>query len=274
MPGAPARLKAAESRNFAGVLDASADGAPSDELPSLGGASTAATDTGAAAMIIRTGAATVEVDTLEPTVTQLHRLAARLGGYIANSSVQGGRQQLRQATLELKIPARQFDELTSALGSIGKVEYVNVAAEDVGEEYTDVAARVTNAQRLEQRLIDLLASRTGKLQDILAVERELARVRETIERYEGRLRFLKTHAAMSTLSVTLHEPPLVTAHPGRNVITEAFIRAWRNFVALVAALIASLGVLVPLAAAVIAVGLGWQRFRGRGRRPRGDVVTS
>lgn len=274
MPNAPARLRAAaESRNFVKEPDASADGsAPADELPGLGGASTAASDTGTAAMIIRTGAATVEVDTLEPTMTQLRQLAARLGGYIANSTVQGGRQQLRQATLELKIPARQFDDLTSALGSIGKVEYVNVAAEDVGEEYTDVAARVTNAQRLEQRLIDLLASRTGKLQDVLAVERELARVRETIERYEGRLRFLKAHAAMSTLSVTLHEPPLITANPGRNVIVEAFVRAWRNFVALVAALIASLGVVVPLAAVVAAIGLGWRRFHGR--QPRGNVVVS
>lgn len=268
-----ARLKAGEMRNYAAPQEASADSRMSgDELPSLGGGATAATDTGAAAMIIRTGMATVEVDSLESTITQLHQLAARLGGYVANSSIQGGGQQLRQATLELKIPAQQFDNLTSALGSIGKVESVNVAAEDVGEEYTDIAARVTNAQRLEQRLIDLLASRTGKLQDVLAVEQELARVRETIERYEGRRRFLRAHAAMSTLSITVHEPPLITANPGRNVIVEAFVRAWRNFVALVAAFIASLGVLAPLAATAVAVGYGWRRFHGR--QPRGNVVTS
>src|SRR5205823_10851551 len=77
---------------------------------------------------------------------------------------------------------------------IGKLESVNVSAEDVGEEYVDVAARMANARRLESRLIDLLAARTGKLKDVLDVEQELARVREEIERYEGRLRYLKAHS--------------------------------------------------------------------------------
>ena len=73
-----------------------------------------------------------------------------------------------------------------------------MTAEDVGEEFVDVSARMENARRLEQRLVTLLASRTGKLSDVLAVERELARVREDIERYEGRLRYLRAHAATSS----------------------------------------------------------------------------
>jgi len=52
---------------------------------------------------------------------------------------------------------------------------VNVNAEDVGEEFTDVTARMGNARRLEARLIDLLATRTASLKDVLDVERELAR---------------------------------------------------------------------------------------------------
>src|SRR5207237_684198 len=81
---------------------------------------------------------------------------------------------------------------------IGKLESVNVNAEDVGEEFTDVTARMGNARRLESRLIDLLATRTGKLKDVLDVEQELARVREEIDRYEGRLRYLRAHAVLST----------------------------------------------------------------------------
>ena len=42
--------------------------------------------------------------------------------------------------------------------------------------YVDLTARAANVERLERRLIDLLARRTGKLEDVLAVERELARV--------------------------------------------------------------------------------------------------
>lgn len=100
---------------------------------------------GAPVMIIRTGNASVQVDSLDIAVGQLSQIAGRLGGYVANISIQAGRDQLRSATLELKIPAARFDEATAGLSGIGTVEYVNVAAQDVGEEFVDVAARVVNS---------------------------------------------------------------------------------------------------------------------------------
>jgi hypothetical protein len=201
-------------------------------------------------MVIRTGSASVEVDSLEPAMEGLHRLAQRVGGFVGNSTIQSGREQLRQATLEIKVPAARFEELTGGLAPLGRIEFVNVSVEDVGEEFADLTARVANSRRLEERLIDLLGSRTGRLQDVLAVERELARVREEIERQEGRLRYLKSRVALSTLSVTLHEPPpLVADRPGWNPLWEAMRQAWRNFVALLAGVIASLGFVVPVAAA-------------------------
>jgi hypothetical protein len=110
---------------------------------------------------------------------------------------------------------------------------------------------------------------------MLAVEREVARVREEIERYEGRLRFLRSRAAMSTLAVTVHEPaPLVATQPGRNPIAEAFRAAWRNFVAVVAGLIASLGVVVPLAALAGGLWLAARPYVRRRQPPAGDPPPS
>jgi hypothetical protein len=215
-------------------------------------------------MLIRTGNASIEVDKLDPAMVRVRQLAAQLGGYIANSSLSGGRDQVRSATLELKIPAARYDQAVGGLGDVGKVESVNTNAEDVGEEYVDITARVANAKRLEERLVGLLAARTGRLQDVLAVERELARVREEIERYEGRMRFLRTRAAVSTLSVTLHEPfPILGRTPGENPIVLAIRQAWRNFVGFVAWTIASLGVLIPVAAILAALVLVFRRVRRR-----------
>jgi hypothetical protein len=218
----------------------------------------------AGVMVIRTGQASVEVDSLEHSVAQLRQLAGRLGGYLANSSYQAGSAQYRSASIELRVPSQRFDELLSGMSPLGKVEYVNVTAEDVGEEYADVGARIANGKRLEARLIDLLANRTGKLQDILEVERELARVREEIERYEGRLRYLQAHASMSSLTVSVHEPlPIQGAYRGSPVIAEAFQRAWRNFVNLNASFIESLGVVLPLGliglAGVMTIRRWWRR---------------
>jgi hypothetical protein len=206
----------------------------------------------ASRLIVRTGQASIEVDSLESSMAELRRIVQRVGGFVADASVQSGRNQLRSATLQLKVPSSRFDDLTQGLEPLGRLQFVNVAAEDVSEEFVDLTARVANGRRLEDRLVELLRTRTGKLQDVLTVERELARVREEIERMEGRMRFLKTSAQLSTLSVNLFEPaPIVASHPGQSVIGEAFKTAWRNFVGVLAGAIASLGFVVPV------VVLGW-----------------
>lgn len=213
-------------------------------------------------LILRTGQASIEVDSLEPAMAALRTVVRRAGGFVADASIRSGRDQLRQATLELKVPSARFDELTEGLQPIGRLEFVNVSAEDVSEEFVDLTARVANGRRLEQRLVELLRTRTGKLQDVLSVERELARVREEIERLEGRLRYLRTSSQLSTLSVSLHEPlPIVASH-GSGPIAEAFRAAWRNFVGVLTATIASLGYLVPVLAfgwGVLAAARRWRK---------------
>jgi len=218
-------------------------------------------DADATAMIIRSGQASVEVDSLGLGLARVRELARRLGGLVANTSVQSGRDELPSATLELRIPAVRFDEALDGLAPMGRVESVDVSAQDVGEEFVDVSARLANARRLEERLITLLATRTGRLADVVSVERELARVREVIERYEGRVRFLRTHVAMSTLAITVHEPPPIASRPGAHPMRDAARLAWRNFVALVAGFVASLGILVPVGA-VAAIALVIARRRG------------
>jgi len=222
----------------------------------------AASDSVVSSMIIRTGQASVEVDSLERGIRAVRSLAGRVGGYIANSSIAEGTDQMHSATLEIKIPAPRFEDAIGGLQPIGHLESVSVNAEDVGEEFVDVAARAMNGHKLEQRLIDILGTRTGKLSDVLAVERELARVREDIERQEGRMRYLRTRAAMSTLSVTVHEKPPVVAGTGSlGMLAEAFRQSWRNFIGFVASAIAAMGTLLPLGA--IVATLGWLLWRGR-----------
>jgi len=216
-------------------------------------------------MIIRTGNATIKVDSLEPAVARLRALATSLGGYVGNTSVQTGADQLRSATVELKVPASRWPLLLAGIKPVGTLEAQNESAEDVGEEFVDVQARVANSRRLEERLIALLANRTGKLQDALQVERELARVREEIDRYEGRIRYLRSRTSISTMMVMLHEPaPVLGTRPGDSPIADAFRDAWRGFVRLVAFAIASLGVVVPVGV------VGWAVWRVMRRRRRDE----
>jgi hypothetical protein len=214
-------------------------------------------------MIIRTGQVSVQVDSLERAIRLITELAGKVGGFIANTSMQTGEGAQRTATLELKLPADRYPGALDQLNAVGKIVSATSNAQDVGEEFVDVSARVTNAKRLEERLLNLLATRTGKLEDVLSVERELARVREEIERYEGRIRYLKAQVAMSTLTITAFEPGPIVGNPGSNVIVEAFKQSWRNLVNATAVVIAGAGALIPVAMVGALVFLGYRRFRRR-----------
>ena len=59
----------------------------------------------------------------------------------------------------------------------------------------------------------------------------------------------------------MHEPIPVVGHAGSSVMGEAFKQAWRNFVALAALCVRSLGIVVPLGLAMLAAWLLVKRRR-------------
>jgi hypothetical protein len=198
------------------------------------------------AMLIRNGQASVEVTHLNDAMTKVRQTASQLGGFVANMNIVGGREEHRSAQIELRIPSAQFDAAVVALSALGKVESVSASVQDAGDEYVDLGARAANARHMEARLVEMLARRTGKLSEALTVEQELRRVREEIERYDARLKWLERKAALSSLQLTLHEPVSVLDQRGPSPIAEAFAEAWRRAVGVLAWCIASLGLIVPL----------------------------
>jgi hypothetical protein len=222
-------------------------------------------------MLVRQGQASLEVKRLDDAVSRVRQGAAQLGGFVANATIRGGRDETRAATLEVRVPSAQFDALVGSLNGLGRLESVQAIAQDVGDEYVDLSARAVNARRLEARLIEMLASRTGKLSDVLTMEQELARVREEIERYEGRLRHLDRTSTLSTLTISLHEPLPLLERPHPNPIAEALGDAGDRALGVAAWCIAALGILVPVGALVFGgvLALRWGK-----RRLDRAVVTS
>ena len=207
----------------------------------------------AGAMLVRHGEASVEVRHVDDAVARMRQAAAQFGGFVANTAVRSGKDEQQSASLEVRVPTAQFDGLLAALHTLGKVERITAGAEDVGEEYVDLGARAANARRVEARLIEMLGTRTGKLSDVLTVEQELARVRQEIERHDARLRWLERRAALSSLTVALHEPVGLIDRPSPGPIVEAIGLAWQRTLGIIAWCIASLGILVPLG---VLVGVG------------------
>ncbi len=156
--------------------------------------------------LIRSANVGMRVKRLQTAVAQVRQLAIRQGGFVSesNESIQEG--QTPVANLTLRIPAARFDHVLGGLTQITDADVLSqsTASEDVSLEYVDTQSRVRNLKREEARLLKLL-ERSGKLADILTVERELSRVRQEIEQAEGRVRQLSRQVALATITVSLTE---------------------------------------------------------------------
>ena len=210
-------------------------------------------------MVIRTGNASLQVESLDAGMAAIRDAAARLDGYVANLSMQSGARQVRRASVQVKVPAHSFEDLVTAVEPLGTLEGLQVGAQDVSEEFVDIQARVVNDKRMEERLLGLLDTRAGDLGEVLTLERELARIRAQIEQREGRLRYLQERSRLSTLTLDLYEPgPLLTGTAGPGPIVRAVRQAWRNLVEIIAGMIAFTGTLVPFAFLAL---IGWALVR-------------
>ncbi|MCU0373650.1 MAG: DUF4349 domain-containing protein [Ignavibacteria bacterium] len=156
-------------------------------------------------MIIRTGTMNLEVEKFEEAERILTETVKRLGGYVANSSLNQYQNGKKYGTLVLKVPAVKFDELVSEAGKNGKVMSQNVASNDITEEFVDLESRLKTQKELEQRLIKILNEKASRLAEVIEVEEKLASVRQKIENIEGRMKLLKSQSDYSTLTVTISE---------------------------------------------------------------------
>ena len=138
--------------------------------------------------IISTGNITVEVDDVESSVMAVEAIVDGMGGYVEVLSRSGG-DDFSRASLTIRVPQGQFASAYDRIRDLGEVLNEHQGSEDVSEQFIDLEARLNSALREEQSYLSLLG-RTSNVGEVLAIERELARVRADIERYQGQLDFL------------------------------------------------------------------------------------
>jgi hypothetical protein len=125
----------------------------------------------------------------------IEELAREMNGYV---------EQVNNDGIMIRIPASRFDETMKRIEQLGGVTRRDVKADDVTEEYVDLEARLKNAMLVRDRLKALL-EKAENVKAALEVEKELSRIGEEIERLEGKLKYLKSRIAFSTITVTFEQ---------------------------------------------------------------------
>lgn len=162
--------------------------------------------------VVHTGSASIRVDDWSKFDAALHARVDADGGFVDALDLHHTDGLASYATLTVRVPAAQWDAFLAWVGTQGELESLSVQGTDVTAQWVDLDARLRNAHNTEARLTDLLARQSDSLDDVLAVERELSRVREEIETQEAQRRNLDAQVAMSTLTLSARvETPFQTA---------------------------------------------------------------
>ncbi|MBT3467857.1 MAG: DUF4349 domain-containing protein [Opitutae bacterium] len=137
------------------------------------------------------------------------------------------RGERRTGRWVVRVPVNLYQAFLVGVKDLGVPEEVQESASDVTAEYVDLVARMANQKRLEQRILSVLDEVQGKISDVLEVEKQLARVRETIERLEGKMRYIKDRVSMTTVTVHVREdedyqPPQALSFGG------SIVDVWQN----------------------------------------------
>jgi hypothetical protein len=214
---------------------------------------------------------TIIVTHRDAAVSRLRSALADAGGYVSNGSITGP-DAMGGASFEVKVPATRVEAFRAAVESLGEVRADNEKAEDVTEARADVRARLANARAEESRMVAILSEKTGSLADVVAVEKELARVRETIERFEAEERVLLGQIAMATVKVELATVYVASdPTPGERLVSagkEGMDTAWGFIVGTGVLLLAAGPTLLVLGLMAAALFLAGRTVRRRLQRSR------
>jgi hypothetical protein len=223
-------------------------------------------------MIVQTAALSIVATNYDEASGAIEKLAAAHGGYVEKLTAKAQTGNARELSVALRIPAKQLDGFLADLRKLGHVEEESRSNEEVSAQYVDLQARTRSARATEQRLIELLGTRTGKLEDVLDAERELARIRGEIESMQGQSAVLVHQVNYATVQVELSEE---YREQLRSTSTSTGTRVWNSAVdgfknledgvisALVLVLDVGPSLLFWLAVLLVPAWVIWRRFRPR-----------
>lgn len=156
-------------------------------------------------MIIKTGSLSIVVDDVKKSIEEITKYAEEKGGFLVTSDVSKYDIEV-SGNVTIRVPSKILNETMTYVKTMGEIQNEHVDGRDITEEYTDLNAKLGNLQATEKQFLEIM-KKAVRIEDVLAVQRELSYVRSEIEILEGRMKYLKESVDLSSLTIYLSTNP-------------------------------------------------------------------
>lgn len=198
---------------------------------------------------------------------------------LLSSNTSAGSKDYANAYLQLRAEPKWLETFTSNVQSSvkdakGDMTNSGVTAEDLTRSILDTDARLKAQLTLRTRLEGLLETRNAKLPDLLALERELARVQGQIESATTTLNVLKKRVSMSVVDLNYQTKQVAVSRGAFSPIGGAQKRFAGNLSGGIAGVIDFASYALPWLVLIVLPGFWLFRRYWRGRRIRKAQETA
>jgi len=201
----------------------------------------------------------------QEAVSRIIEQANNLNGYLVESHISAHNGESNYARLVVKVPQDKMHEMSNYLESMGTVQNQSMYTEDVTTEYYDTEARIKVLQKEEERMLSFMDDESATIQDLLAIEREIAQVREKRESLQARMNVLKNQVNYAQFNIHLNSSYDEISAPQGTVskAKAAFIKSINSMMQLFNWLVIIFSVVLPY---LILAGLGYGILRAVKKR--------
>ncbi|GAA1527455.1 DUF4349 domain-containing protein [Nocardioides humi] len=220
-------------------------GAPADDAGGRDAGKNAAAQQPA---VISTGTVSLEAEDVGKARLGVRKLVDQYQGTVGEQETTTGEKgELSTARLVLRVPSDRFDDLVAALEEVATPTGTTTNGQDVTAEVVDVDARI-RAQRKSVGRIEALLARAESIEQIVAIEAQLASRQADLDALESRQRWLADQTSLSTVTVYI-EQPAEKDESSEEDTADGFLgglaRGWDAFVDGFGAVLLVVGFLLP-----------------------------